>query len=250
MTDPFRNVYDDARRARAYADLGFPGTYYLAFRDIPGLIAKHVRGTRALDFGCGGGRSTRFLRDLGMTVVGIDIAEPMLEEARRRDPDSAYHRVEVGDLGAVGEAQFDVVFAAFTFDNIPADALKIASLAALRACLAQHGRLILVVSSPQIYIHEWASFSTRDFPENAVARDGDRVRTIMLDVPDRRPVDDVLCTDGHYRELFGDARLAVHEMVSPLATGTEPIRWVSETSVAPWSIYVLGTTGERVETTT
>jgi hypothetical protein len=29
---PFTNTYEDAVRAAAYADLEFPGTYYLAFR--------------------------------------------------------------------------------------------------------------------------------------------------------------------------------------------------------------------------
>jgi trans-aconitate methyltransferase len=239
MAEPFRNVYEDAERARAYADLGFPGTYYLAFRDIPALISKHVTGSRALDFGCGTGRSTRFLRDLGMTAVGIDISAPMLEEARRRDPTGVYRLVEAADVHAVADAPFDLIFAAFTFDNIPTDAEKAGSLAALRDLLAPGGRLIAVVSSPQIYAHEWASFSTRDFPENARARDGDPVRIVMLDVPDRRPVEDIVCSDSHYRDLFSRARLTVLEMTCPLATGDEPICWVSETTVSPWSIYLL-----------
>ena len=243
MAEPFRNVYEDAERARAYADLGFPGTYYLAFRDIPALIRKYVTGSRALDFGCGTGRSTRFLRDLGMTAVGIDISAPMLEEARRRDPAGVYRLVEAGDVPAVADARFDLIFAAFTFDNIPTDAEKAGSLAALRDLLAPGGRVLIVVSSPQIYAHEWASFSTRDFPENVRARDGDPVRIVMLDVPDRRPVEDVVCSDGHYRDLFSRARLTVLEMMRPLATGDEPIRWVSETTIAPWSVYVLAAAG-------
>ena len=240
MTQPFRNVYDDTERALAYAGLGFPGTYYLAFRDIPALIHQHVTGTRALDFGCGTGRSTRFLRDLGLSATGIDISAPMLEEARRRDPAGSYHLVGVGDLSIVTDRQFHLIFAAFTFDNIPADTEKTQSLTALRQRLAPNGRVIMIVSSPEIYRNEWASFSTRDFPENWQARDGDRVRTIMLDVPDRRPVDDVLCSDQRYRKLFEASGLNVIAMASPLATGAEPMQWVSETSVAPWSIYVLG----------
>jgi len=238
--DPFRNVYDDGERARAYAELTFPGTYYLAFRDIPALITKHVAGSRALDFGCGAGRSARFLRDLGLSVVGIDISASMLDEARRRDPDGDYRLVGVGDLRAISDRQFDLIFAAFTFDNIPTDGEKSQSFAALHDRLAPAGRMILIVSSPQIYMHEWASFSTKDFAANFTARDGDLVRTIMLDVPDRRPVDDVLCSDEHYRALFRAADLTVLEMASPLATGTESINWVSETTVAPWSQYVLG----------
>jgi SAM-dependent methyltransferase len=142
MPNSFSNVYDDSERAKAYAALEFPGTYYLAFRDIPALIKKHVRGTRALDFGCGTGRSSRLLRDLGLSVVGVDISEP------------------------------------------------------------------------------------------------------MLDVPDRRTVEDVSCSDRRYRELFAGAGLHVIDLASPRATGDEPIQWVNETRVAPWSVYALGADSE------
>ena len=241
MTETFGNVYDDADRARAYAKLEFPGTYYLAFRDIPALLRKHVRGTRALDFGCGTGRSTRFLRDLAFEAVGVDVSELMLEQARGRDPHGDYRLVADGTLAAFATGTLDLVFAAFTFDNIPTDRQKTSALRELRRLLVTPGgRLVVVVSSPAIYCHEWASFSTRDYPDNRGARDGDAVRIVMLDVPDRRPVVDVLCSDTRYRELFEAAGLCVVDTVRPLATGAEPVEWVSETRIPPWTLYVLG----------
>jgi len=36
----------------------------------------------------------------------------------------------------------------------------------------------IVFSSPEIYTHEWTSFSTRDYPDNERARDGDMVRIV------------------------------------------------------------------------
>jgi len=239
-TDTFSNVYDDAERARAYADLEFPGTYYLAFRDLPALLRRHVRGTRAVDFGCGTGRSTRFLRDLAFEAIGVDISEIMLGEARGRDPGGDYRLVADGSLAGLGTGTVDLILSAFTFDNIPTDRQKTSALRELRRLLAPDGRLVVVVSSADIYLHEWASFSTRDYPENRSARDGDRVRIMMLDVPDRRPVVDVLCGDAHYRELFEAVGLRVVEAASPLATGAESVQWVSETTVSPWSLYVLG----------
>lgn len=239
MSEAFSNVYDDAQLARAYSDLGFPGTYYLAFRDIPDLLRKHVHGKAALDFGCGTGRSSRFLRELGLSVIGVDISTPMLEEARRHDPAGDYRQVAVGEFGAVANTKFDLIFAAFTFDNIP-DRDKADTLVALRTALEPAGRLIAIVSSPEIYVHEWASFSTKAFPANRRAQDGDRVKIIMLDVPNRQPIEDVVCSDTHYRRLFADAGFAVLEMTCPLATGVEPTHWVSETTTAPWSVYVLG----------
>lgn len=82
----FSNVYDDAKRAEAYARLEFPGTYYLAYRDLPAIIAEHVTGHKALDFGCGAGRSTRFLENLGFEAIGIDISPSMIHLAEKADP--------------------------------------------------------------------------------------------------------------------------------------------------------------------
>jgi SAM-dependent methyltransferase len=240
MNRAFSNVYEDEARARAYATLEFPGTYYLAFRDLPNLIHQSGGGPRALDFGCGTGRSTRFLRNLGLDVTGVDISEAMLDQARALDPAGDYRLIRGGTaVEQFASSTFGVILAAFTFDNIPTDAEKVDALAWLRNVLAPDGTLFLVVSSPAIYINEWASFSTKDFPENRHARDGDRVRIVMLDVPDRRPVEDVLCTDANYRRLFETASLELREVRSPLATGQETIHWLSETATAPWTIYVL-----------
>ena len=96
MTIPemkFENSWSDLTRAESYSKLEFPNTYYLAYRDLPDIIAEHVRGKRALDFGCGTGRSTRFLKKLGFDVIGIDISGDMLEIARNLD---IYRRVPVG----------------------------------------------------------------------------------------------------------------------------------------------------------
>ena len=239
MTDEFRNTYADATRAESYAGLGYPATYYLAFRDLPVLLSRRVRGGRALDFGCGAGRSSRFLRGLGFDVVGVDISEPMLIKARDADPGGDYRLVSDGDLEGVETAAFDLILCAFPFDNIPTMERKVRLFKALRDRLVPEGFMINLVSSPEIYTHEWASFSTKDFPENRQARSGDRVRIVMLDVPDRRPVEDILWSDASYREAYSRSGLGVVEVLKPLGAAEEPYPWVSETTVAPWTIYLL-----------
>jgi len=239
MADEFSNVYDDKKRAESYDRLEYPGTYYLAFRDIPKILRKHIRGTKAIDFGCGTGRSTRFLRSHGFDVIGVDISEQMLSLARQHDPDGDYRLIPDGDLGGLAPNSLDLVFSAFTFDNIPTAEKKVHLFRMLNHLLKTTGRIVSIVSSPEIYVNEWASFSTKDYPQNRSARTGDKVFIVMLDVEDRRPVEDVIWMDRDYLKTYQESGLKVLEILKPLGKPDEPSHWKSETTIAPWVIYVL-----------
>ena len=234
----FRNVYEDTVRAEAYSRLEFPGTYFLAYRDLPEILSRHVAGGRAVDFGCGAGRSTRFLRRLGFEAVGVDVSADMIRKAREIDPGEDYRLVGPARLTGIVAGAWDLVLSAFTFDNIPQQD-KVAHFGDLAGLLAPEGRILNLVSTPEIYTHEWASFSTRDFPENREAKSGDVVRIVMTDVTDRRPVEDVVCSKASYLEIYREAGLGLVASHEPLGRDAEPFEWVSETRVAPWRIDVL-----------
>lgn len=235
----FSNVYDDAERANAYATLDYPGTYYLAFRDLPEIIGKCVRGRKALDFGCGAGRSTRFLKKLGFDVAGIDISASMIELAKTNDPAGHYLLVRDGDFSAFEAGQFDLIFSGFAFDNIPGADKRATLLQNLRRLLSDDGCIILLGSTPEIYRHEWASFTTKEFPENRFAKSGASVRIVMKDVADARPVVDIVWFHEDYLKLFAASGLELVTQHFPLGRDDESIAWVSEKSIAPWVIYVL-----------
>jgi SAM-dependent methyltransferase len=235
----FTNCYEDVTRAEAYAQLEFANTYYLAYRDLPVIIREHVTGTRAIDFGCGTGRSTRFVRRLGLDATGVDIAPEMIAKARELDPAGDYRLVKDDDLSSFQDGTYDLVLSVFTFDNIPGFDTKVRLFRDLGELLKASGKIVNVVSSPEIYVHEWASFSTKDYPENRFARSGDTVRIITTDFADRRPAQDILWTDESYRDVYARAGLTVVATYKPLARGDEPYKWVNETSIAPWVIYVL-----------
>ncbi len=235
----FTNVYDDAQRAEAYAKLEFPGTYYLAYRDLPEIIFKHVKGRKAVDFGCGTGRSTRFLQEIGFDAIGVDIAHDMITNAREIDPNGDYCLIKGGDFSLFDQGAYDLVLSAFTFDNIPTMKRKVGLFERLGDLLNSEGRIVNLVSSPEIYVNEWASFSTKDFPENKRAKCGDKVRIIVTSIDDKRPVEDIIWTDTDYRKTYKEAGLEIVQTHKPLATKDEPFEWVSETKIAPWVIYVL-----------
>ncbi len=235
------NCYEDAKRAEAYAKLEFPGTYYLAYRDLPEIIFEQVQGRKAIDFGCGTGRSTRFLQKLGFDAVGVDIAEDMVRKAKEIDPQGDYHLIKDGNFGQNRDIKYDLILSVFTFDNIPTKEQKVAIFREMGMLLKSDGRIVSLVSSPEIYTHEWASFSTRDFPENKMAKSGDKVKIIITEIDDKRPVEDVVWSDEAYREVYGLGGLELVKTYRPLAKENEPYKWVNETRIAPWVIYVLRT---------
>jgi SAM-dependent methyltransferase len=235
----FVNCYESATRAEAYSKLEFSNTYHLAFRDLSEIFRAHVKGTAALDFGCGTGRSTRFLRGPGFEAVGVDISPEMVSKAREIDPQGDYRVIPGDNMSGLPRESFSLIQSAFTFDNIPGMDTKVRLFRYLRALLKPDGIIVNIVSAPEIYFNEWASFSTKDFPENRNAKPGDPVRIITTDFEDHSPAVDILWPHESYLEVYRRAGLEIVEIRKPLAKGDEPYRWVSETHIAPWVIYAL-----------
>jgi len=234
----FFNSYGDETRAASYATLAFHNTYYLAFRDLPKLFRTHVKGKKAIDFGCGTGRSTRFLKQQGFSAVGVDISQEMIRKAKQIDPVGNYYLITDGDYDQFDKKSYDLILSAFTFDNIPLGK-KQSLFLGLTRLLHPKGKLISITSSPEMYTHEWASFTTEKFPENKQAKNGDVVPIITKDFDDNRPCYDIFCTPEEYSRIYADAGLQIVETIKPLATGDESYNWINETRIAPWIIYVL-----------
>jgi len=173
----------------------------------------------------------------GFDVVGVDVSEAMVERARHADPRGRYLSVQERDLDRL-DGDFALVLAAFPFDNIP-NARKPNLLASIARRLAPTGRFVNVVSSPEIYSHEWASFSTRQYPENAQATDGDVVRIVTREFEHAQPAEDILCRPDSYRTMYDQSGLEVVATYRPLGQKDDGPAWVSEMQVAPWTIYVL-----------
>ncbi|HEX2936279.1 MAG TPA: class I SAM-dependent methyltransferase [Bacteroidales bacterium] len=235
----FTNAYQDLTRAQSYAQLEFPNTYYLAYRDLPKIIRKYATGKKAIDFGCGTGRSARFLNGLGFETTGIDISAEMVAIAQNTDPNGNYLVIENGKFSQLEQGSYDLILSVFTFDNIPGVKNRISLFDGLKSLLKPGGVGVFLDSTVELYANEWASFSTKDFPENKTARSGDKVKVIMNDVPDRRPVEDIIWTDADYKHIFDVTGFELLETFRPLASWDEPFLWVNETHLAPWVIYVL-----------
>jgi SAM-dependent methyltransferase len=177
--------------------------------------------------------------DITVNDFGVDISPEMVSKAREIDPRGDYRVIPSDDMSSLPHESFSLIQSAFTFDNIPGMDAKVRLFRNLRAQLKPDGVIVNIVSAPEIYWNEWASFTTKDFPENRNAQPGDPVKIITTDFEDRSPAVDILWPHESYLEVYCGAQLEMGEMRKPLANGDEPYRWVSETRIAPWTIYLL-----------
>ncbi|MBI1180770.1 MAG: methyltransferase domain-containing protein [Alphaproteobacteria bacterium] len=225
---------DYSETAGQYGSAEFVGVIYLAFRDVPALIAEHVDGVRALDYGCGAGRSTRLLKRQGLEATGVDISGSMLAEARRHDPSGDYRQIDSGRL-PFDDGSFDLAFSSFVFFEIPSLDEMARVAAEIRRVLRPGGVLILLIGADELYDHEWTTVKV-DFPENRTRRSGDAVRVYLTDIG--LELVDYYWTDADYRQMFARAGLTVERLHQPLGTPADGIDWITEDKVPPFSLYV------------
>jgi SAM-dependent methyltransferase len=105
-------------------------------------------GARALVVGCGLGWDAELVAGLGFATVAFDVSETGIRMARAAHPGSAvdYVTADLLALPAEWEGAFDLVVECFTIQAMP-PAVHEQALAAVCACLAPGGRLILIASA-------------------------------------------------------------------------------------------------------
>ncbi len=230
-------THDYEKHAGAFADLEMQGTQYLAFRDIPMLIDEHAGAIASvLDYGCGAGRSTRFLKRLGYDAVGVDISQDMLQQARSKDEAGLYYHVPSGRL-PFEDSAFDLIFASYVFLEVSRIEEIETILKELKRVLKKDGIIILVTSSTEATEGSWVSLSYA-FPENDKAlRSGDTVKLLIqgIDVV----LYDYFWTEEDYIGAAQRAGLNLTALHKPLGLPDETIEWRDETKMSPIAIYVL-----------
>ena len=66
--------------------------------DLNKLKSLLNSGNKVIDVGCAAGRDTRILKDMGFEVIGVDLAEKLLEIARKNNPDIEFAVADMRDL--------------------------------------------------------------------------------------------------------------------------------------------------------
>jgi cyclopropane fatty-acyl-phospholipid synthase-like methyltransferase len=127
----------------------------LAMRHVP------LAGKRVLEVGCATGEVCQFVAQSGATVVGIDLSEEIIEEARRRFPEIAFEALPLELVR--DEAGFDAVLAFEVVEHFPSPKVFFGAVGSL---LRSGGYLALSTPNCDCARHigwqQWLGF-TRSF---------------------------------------------------------------------------------------
>ncbi|SDL85992.1 class I SAM-dependent methyltransferase [Sediminibacillus halophilus] len=114
-----------------YDDVNFFSAYKKMERSVKGLegagewhilkgLLPELKNKSVLDLGCGFGWHCRYAREQqARSVIGVDISEKMLQQAREMTNDSliSYIKMPIEDI-AFSDSQFDVVISSLAFHYI------------------------------------------------------------------------------------------------------------------------------------
>ena len=144
-----QNIYDDAEFFAGYGKLDRSTRALDGAAEWPALRAllPDLRGLRVVDLGCGYGWFCRWAREHGAAdVLGLDVSERMLAQARSMTADTAitYTRADLEQV-ALPEASFELGCSSLALHyivNLPG------LLATVRRALVPGGRLVFSVEHP------------------------------------------------------------------------------------------------------
>jgi ubiquinone/menaquinone biosynthesis C-methylase UbiE len=139
---------------------------------------------RVLDVGCAAGRDAKILKDIGFTVTGIDLAEKLLDIARKSYPDITFILADMRKLPFEDES-FDAVWASAVLHHITKNEMP-GALQEIRRVLVPGGVL---------YVHTKAGTGVLTTKE-AIVADEEREFTLLTTTEL-----DTMLTNGGYTKL-------------------------------------------------
>jgi ubiquinone/menaquinone biosynthesis C-methylase UbiE len=227
------NITDYADK---YKQLQIRGTGILSLKNTPLFIEKYVQGKKALDFGCGAGRSTQFLTMLGLEADGIDINEGMLKAATDKLPSSNFYQ-SIDEEFPIENEIYDLVFSTLVLFEYDSLAKMEKALKEIHRVLKKDGIFLATTGSTDMYSHEWNSIDALKYPENKNLKSGDAAKIYLKNID--LELTDYFWTVDDYKSVFNESGFELLEIDKPLGTNKDGEEWKDETEVSPYITFVL-----------
>jgi len=166
--------YDDQYHAVMDWRLGYPA--------VENLLGK-LGGKRILDYGCGSGKFSRRLRDLGALVTAVDVSVNAIDRAKQRNRASIDYRVvENDDLSFLGKGSIDGAVAAFVFCTMQQESQIRTIAKQIYEKLNPKGYFIVLEPHPEALGYEYVSMK-RERPKEVKSGTPIKVQLVGINTP-------------------------------------------------------------------
>jgi SAM-dependent methyltransferase len=182
---------DDSKK---YSHLKINGTGYLAFKDIEMLIYKyHINVYKILDFGCGYGRSTRFLKQFSKIIYGCDIDQNAILACQKTINSERFYINNNNEI--FDYHPFTAIFAFFVIFHIS----KQNALEHLFECcyrsLDHTGTFIIISGTKELYTKNYLSVQGLTHPKD----NGDSASILLKNI--NLTIDDTYWSEEYIKHL-------------------------------------------------
>jgi SAM-dependent methyltransferase len=227
-----RYRYTDAD-AELYGSLGIEGTTYQIGFDAVAKLLGDVRGKTFLDFGCGNGRSARFLRSLGVQhVYAVDHAQNMIDQALTQRLDSVTF-IHIDSTIPLPDTSVDGAVSMSVFIEIRTRGAMTRACAEIARILRAGAAFVLESSSPMAFGHTFRSFS---YPHAGPLRSGDTTPCIVIAPRGPIVIKDTYWTEHDYVDAIEQAGLTVTTIDYPRPR--DPAAWSTDEASVPPCIVI------------
>jgi ubiquinone/menaquinone biosynthesis C-methylase UbiE len=210
-------------------------THFLAFRDLPELLGSYEPNSKALDYGCGIGNSTRELKKMGFDATGIDISKDMIGYALQDDPKGNYKVIESGHIPDKDES-YDFVFSFWVLMSMTSKQELHDVVKEIARVLKKGGFFIPVLFNENSYNNiDWLSHNTQ-FEENKGFKSGSKVRLFIKEMG--LDIFDYFWSEADYKDALAAAGLELIKIHKPLGRDNEGYHWVKEKEIPIANIYL------------
>lgn len=234
------NNYDEKAEDYAKIDIKGQGTVFLSFRDIPELLDQFFLMQRneisGVDYGCGAGRSTRFLKSIGINKIdGFDINQAMILGAKKFDPQGNYQLIESAQI-PVKDNTYDLAFSSFVFVEVGEEEEIVRIFKEIGRVLKPGGIFIVVTPSEEAFdpAYQWLSYDI--YAEDNHFKSGQLIKIKINEID--LELADYYWTHADFEKWSKQSDFVQLVKHQSLGKQSDEIDWASEWHVPPYTIYI------------
>ena len=215
--------------AELYGSLGIKGTTYQIGFDAVAKLLGDITGKTFLDFGCGTGRSARFLKELGAQhVYAVDHDQDMINQAQSRELEGVTFSRTDGAI-PLPDASVDGAVSMNVFIEIRTLGEMIRACVEIARTLRSDAPFVLESSNPMAFGRTFRSYS---YPHAGPLQSGQTTPCIVITPGGQFVIQDTYWTEDDYVEAIEQAGLTVTTIDYPRPR--DPAAWsTDEASISP-----------------